>query len=277
MNKFLLSFITLVIFLGTAVSQSNITNGSFENWTGIQPDGWSCPYNSADFQNVFQSDDAYEGSYSAELQVLYNDTYMFAPPAQMFSANIGVTQQHESLNGYFKGMAEGSDSLQVVVTMLENNTAVGVGVFSTSASASAWTAFSAPIVYFSKSVPDEATIAIIAGSLDSSIEGTIYKVDNLSFGESAGIEDMQVPGKVSLYPSPATESVAVTFTLGESDELDFELITPEGETVMVVESIVGRPGENSHQIDVTKINSGLYILSVHGEKYHFAEKILISR
>jgi hypothetical protein len=278
MIKFIPHFI-LFAFLSAfhAGAQDVVPNHSFENWSDLQPDEWTSFLNTDDFQNVFQSDDAYAGLWSAELKVLYNETYMFAPPAQIFSDIFAVTQQHEALNGYFKGSAEGSDSLQVAIIMLSESQPIGVGIFSTGAAVSNWTAFSAPITYFTKSIPDQASITIIAGASETSTEGTIYSIDNLSFGEWAGVNDLRQAESVSLYPNPANEQVAVSFTLDDNDRMNLELITTTGERAEIAVDLFFGNGMNTYAMDVSHLAPGIYFLSAQGEKYRFIQKVVISR
>jgi hypothetical protein len=279
MKKYLI-LIAYLLFLGGkgAFAQEVVPNGDFENWDGINPEGWIGLFNSDDFQNVFQSGDAQSGSYSAELRVVYHPLLMNYVRSGMFvETNFPVSSKPEALNGYYKGAAAGGDTLTVVVGMFNNSNPIGFGFFYSTQSVSNWTSFSVPITYTGIDNPDQGFISINAGQFFASTDGTDYFVDNLTFSGPAGISDKIITSNFTLFPNPAEELLNIRFTLANSDNIEFELINLQGVAVPVSKKVTFQPGTNDYQISISSFPSGIYFLKANGDNSQFIEKITIKQ
>ena len=275
-NYLLISLCFLFSVVTNSYSQDVIPNGSFENWSGYNPTDWVPLLNTPTFQNVVQSSDAQSGSSSVELIILYYPLVSAWVESGMISTTIPMSTRPGALNGYYKGTAAGNDSLSIILTLVNNNSPVGFAVFSANQSVSGWTGFSAPITYISEEVPDGGTITMAAGS-DVPTSGTVFYIDNLTFGEAAGINEKPAIANYSLFPNPAQNVLNVTFTLAESDNVIFELISPLGAVIPVSEKMTFQQGTNTYQLSTASFTPGIYFLKVLGEKYQVVQKFIIQR
>ncbi len=276
MKKILFFLVCLIITGGQNVfSQLTIPNNSFETWSSYNPEGWIGLFNSADFQNVLQSNDAKEGNYSAELKVLYHPVLMnFVGVGFFVESNFPVTGRPEVLKGFFKGTAAGSDSLTIVVGIFKNGNSIGFGTYYTFQTVSNWTYFMVPIYYTSGETADEAFISINLGHSFAGTEGTDYLIDDLYF-EGTGAIDEQPVTEIIIYPNPAADIVRLNFKLVENDKLRFELINMQGAAYTLSEQVAYSKGLNSLQVSVSELPSGVYFLRGLGEKSQFFAKINI--
>jgi hypothetical protein len=258
-------------------AQDVIPNGSFESWANNLPDGWLSPFSMGGFQNVFQSGDAQSGSSSVELKVVYNEISQSYLPSEIVSDLFAMSSRPEALNGYYKGSAAGSDSLYLLISLVKNGSPVGFGFFTSHESVTSWTSFSATIIYLSEETPDEATITIIVGDENTSSSGSDYFIDNLFFGAPGGIESILIVPEYSLFPNPTTDLLNVRFTLAESDNLSFKLITAQGTVIPFSGKLAFPSGTSSFQLSTASLAPGMYIMKAEGEKYQLIEKITIQR
>jgi hypothetical protein len=279
MKKYLFSIACLLFLGGNSVyTQEVVPNGSFENWTGYNPDGWIGLFNSPDFQNVFESDDAQNGSHSVELKVVFYpllSTYVYSSLTVL--DYFPVTSRPGALNGYFKGTAAGNDSLTVIISMSKDGNPIGYGFFFTNQDASDWTSFSMPITYYTTETPNEGYIYIFAGQSYASTDGTDYFIDNLTFSGPAGIDEKPAATNYTLFPNPAGDILNVSFSLAENDNIIFEMITPQGVVIPVSGKVAFQQGINTYQIATASFSPGIYFLKARGEKYQTIGKVTIKR
>jgi len=64
------------------------------------------------------------------------------------------------------------------------------------------------------------------------------------------------------YPNPANDFVTVEFSLNKSEEITFELSDVTGRVVMQQNLGTINSGTNAKRIDVSKLNSGVYVYSL---------------
>lgn len=269
----------LLLGIGTAGAQSTVINGSFENWTGQFPDGWTYLFAYNGFQNVFQSTDAQDGSYSAELKPTYYNFLQDYPTCWMNSDAFSVSSAPSSLKGYYKGTLAGGDSLEVIVIMSNNSVPVGYGILLSDANADNWTPFTVPITYTQKAeTPDSAYIMIIVGNtINFAHDGSDIFVDNLTFGGSAGVNDLAEPTALTLYPNPASDRLTIRFSLTRPDPIAFQILNTAGQIQSTVGTQTFRSGQNSISIPVTRLAPGAYLLKALGVQTAFVREFVVRR
>ncbi len=278
MKKYLLMIASLLIMGGSsAYAQEIVPNGSFENWTGYDPDGWIALFNNDEFQNIFQSDEAQSGSHSVELRVVYHPLFSnYVRPGVFINPNFEVGSRPGALNGYYKGTSAGGDTLSIAVSMWKEDIMIGFGFFHSTQTVSSWTSFSNPITYITEETPDEGFVSIYAGQAFSSNDGTDYFVDNLTFSGPAGINNMTDQIDFTLFPNPADQEVTISLSLNRNNILDFELITPQGIVIPVSPGIRFQAGSSSHQISTVSFASGIYFLNIRNGDSQAIKKIIIN-
>lgn len=101
MMKSFLYALVAILYLQFAQlnAQKTVPNGSFEEWKDQEPIDWTYLFHYAGFQNVFQSNDAREGSYTAELKSLLFQFLEGYPSANLLSDTFDITVRPEMLEG----------------------------------------------------------------------------------------------------------------------------------------------------------------------------------
>ncbi|MEO1261879.1 MAG: T9SS type A sorting domain-containing protein [Bacteroidota bacterium] len=78
-------------------------------------------------------------------------------------------------------------------------------------------------------------------------------------------------------PNPAKNSLTVSFTLEQREQLQLNLIDMLGRKVMVISaSKIWTEGDHAIPVNVSKIKSGQYLIELKGEDYTVTQKIIIS-
>ncbi|MCB2222511.1 MAG: T9SS type A sorting domain-containing protein [Bacteroidetes bacterium] len=269
----LLSFLAFFTFYGTLHAQ--IPNPGFENWSGDALDGWNFTYSEPGYENVFQSTDAAQGSYSVRLKPVYNDLQGNVPRAAINSGYFPLTTAYASLNGQIKGTLAGGDSFVITVDLFKDGGTLAVGSYETTASTSEWTSFTAPINYGISDIPDSAYIHILVTQNSTATVGSDFLVDGLAFGDPAGIDERQQPSELTLYPNPAQKQLTLSFTLNEPDQMTFRILDPAGQIQSTLHARAFMAGPNSISLLMAELPTGIYFLHAIGEKYGFTEKLMI--
>lgn len=259
-------------------AQDIVPNGSFEDWNNMQPDNWIGTFNLPNFQNIVQSNQAQHGSSSAEFIISYYEPIQDYPLAILISFDIPMTGKPEALNGYYKGTFAGSDSLTVLINLMagEGNP-IGGGYFYIKEDVSGWTSWSAPVIYFDEQIPNNASITIVVGNQENGTNGTDVFIDNLTFGEAAGIDDKHELQEYSFFPNPATDILNIRFDLPENDRLRFEIVTPQGAIAIVTKEALFPAGKNTVGIPVSSLLQGMYFVRAAGDKYRMTGKVSVGR
>lgn len=176
----LLIFLMLCAFF-SASAQIQIPNGSFENWDGMNPQGWETNngVNVPPYPTVVALKDTispYEGQ--NDLLLIYNWTY----PAWAKTA-FDNTGHPSSLSAYVKCIVHGADTVDILVEILSNGDVVNSGYWSVSdTTIEEWTKIMIPITQSDIEV-FETRILIKGGRVSGPAdEASTLWVDSLSLG-----------------------------------------------------------------------------------------------
>ncbi len=129
--------ILIILFFSCLYLNADIPNPSFENWEinedgGLKPVGWISP-NSAETSTVLQSEDSCNGTYAAELTVVWDPIMESNMSGYLFAdGNFPVNQRYTTLTGYMKGNLEGTDSLTIAIGMYKEGEPLGAGILTVS-------------------------------------------------------------------------------------------------------------------------------------------------
>lgn len=278
------------------LNAQNIPNGNFENWTGTRPTSWettnglmSAPFNNP--QTIFQSTDAYSGTYACEIQT----KKMRSKPAGVFipdyagSMFVGRQISIRSIPGfafaerpnkmqfYYKFNARNNDSATIRLLLTRWNTAENKR--DTLASNFNYLLDSVN-VYTKKEIilnyldtlqtPDTAIIFITSATSFAQAEGAKLLIDELKFsGGTVGLNNPKQALKIEVYPNPSTG----VFNLNFGSNQNMERI----ESIEILDSVGKKVpytlDENTLEV---KANSGLYYLVIRTTGSQFLKLLAIN-
>lgn len=204
-----------ISFAGTSV---NIPNADFEQWEN------ATFYNLNNWK-VNQIGDAYElwgerttdaqhGNYAVKIENTSENEQ--AGGISAVKNNDGtpvfpVGGKHKTLNGYYKFMPVGNDTLNINVQLFKEGVGIAFGYLALTDAQTTYNSFTLPIEYNGNTpdVPDSASLWIyLKGE-----HGAKAYVDNLSFDglhTTVSIKDVaSEPIDVTVYPNPANTFVAI--------------------------------------------------------------------
>ncbi len=266
-----LFFIIAGVFLSVLVSaQGQIPNASLDNWItneggGLVPEGWQAYANTSMHANVLKTAGV-GGGYAAQLKAVEIPGSFGVVAPELKSTYFIVNDRYRSMDFYLKGTPQGSDTLFILVGMLDaSQELIGAGLGFINYAVYDFTLFSMDIFYDSPDVPETCFIIFTLGNSSfEATEGSTYTVDNLSFQPSPGYaEYSKVFTEIGdAFPTPAYESVSLPFTLSEPENLSTTVFDLNGSIVYSQNAYPFSNGDNEIKIDVQHLPSGTYILAI---------------
>jgi hypothetical protein len=259
-------FVSLCLAAISAAS-AQIPNAGFESWAGSEPVNWITDNVPQVYTPITQSNDAHSGTSSLQGTVATYFTYSY-PPVAWASFTIGA--HYGSLTGWYKFSPVGGDSLDVVVVFYKGGNGLASGIFSTGASASSYTQFTAPITYITSGVPDSAWIEILIASPSGTAQpGSTFKIDDLSFGTATtGIRESNSssPAVFALsqnYPNPFNPSTKISYQLPTEGLVHLEVYDIMGRTLTTLVNEEKPAGQFTATFDASQLPSGIYFYRLH--------------
>ena len=249
-----------VCLVALSISSAQIPNAGFETWSGGSPTGWITT-NAGTILPITQSSDAHGGTSAMQGTTLSVFTINY--PAEAY-ADFSINSRYSSLKGWYKYSPVGGDSLYIHAIFFKGTTGVAYTQFSTAASVSSYTQFTAPITYFSSTVPDTAYIEIfIIPSGSSYHAGTVFKIDDLSFGAPTDVEESfsVKPNVFALsqnYPNPFNPSTTISFSVPTRSFVSLKVFDCLGKEVGIIVSEELSAGNYSRQWNASSLTSGVY-------------------
>ena len=277
-----------------------VPNGGFENWTTFtfrQLDSWAYmdmndfgAFSYPDSGCVRQTTDAWHGNYAAEIDNValagggqHVNSYLSTNPNVMNGGqgpSFALNHQPASLSGGYKFFPQDGDSLVVLCSFFKNGIQTGSAQFSTSQPALNYTLFTVPCTYNPGQVADSANIMI--SILPQSPTGLSRAVvdylffDALPFGTEIAVVPDAGSSSISIYPNPANDRFTVEF-VSESDDRDYLKIYDLCGKALYETSVNGEPRNIKKEIDLSKIASGIYIVSVQSGSSIITDKLIIQK
>jgi len=92
---------------------------------------------------------------------------------------------------------------------------------------------------------------------------------------STGINNEIAIHSLNIYPNPASEKITMDFNLKENSNIRIEIYNESGQLVQLMNKENLNSGNNSINLDVSKLNSGLYFMNLISEKESVTQKIQI--
>jgi uncharacterized protein YceK len=260
----------LLIFAAIACSVvvAQIPNSGFENWTSAgayeDPDGWatmnfiSVPNGHTSCQ---KSTDSHSGTYS--LKVTNNTslgqmqggwgivaTRGFDFP---FKPAFAVTGHPTTVGGWYKYTALGGDSGLVMTVLFYQGAVVASSTYPLTDNSN-WTQFSYDLEPYTNA--DSATIILFAfrtnGPNDPPNGNSTLWVDDISIGNTTGVESVGVLSGIQVFPNPAHNKVIVNNVQPGTQVVVYNML---GE---IVSAEITQ--ETTHVLNVSDMPKGLYLI-----------------
>lgn len=251
-------------------------------WADLRPNGWIVISGNP---SANQSTGAYTGQYCLHVEsnvttnslLGFNDTLIggIAFVGGISIPNIvqgeAYTQNVNRMRFYAKGYMQNQDSAIVMFQSWKAGQVVAAGGFLLGAGelTNDWQEFVAPLEIMQSYPADSAIIVVTSsgvglfqdGDIGTLTAGSYIKVDAFSlFYEDPSSINNEVAAKISVYPNPASEFVAVKNAKG------FNI------TISSINGAIVRKIENANEteiIDISDLSNGTYILNVNGENHKF--------
>jgi hypothetical protein len=274
------------------VASAQLQNLDFENWekpipseSQNKPVGWTwtnIAVTSEDFMFYYPPvEEAQSNQYALKLSVWYNytkDAAIQTAPIDYRPASLKGFYKYEENFIYGETDERLRDTAMVSVYLTKFNAAtnsndtIGMGIWSTGDSLSAYTEFTVNITYLQPGVPDNITVVLdpslcrrYANRLYSILDNGVtsyFTVDNLSLvGEStAGIQEVQSKNNLDIFPNPA------------QDFISFEPVNGEVQVFDLAGKVIQSDYGSISSMDVSHLNKGIYFLRITNKEQIFQAK-----
>jgi hypothetical protein len=130
------------------------------------------------------------------------------------------------------------------------------------------------------------------GSITSSFYGNQYyyyfynwkieKEKNICISERTpitiyinGLNDLPGISELRLFPNPANDKLFVSFNAASDNSISFKLFNSIGKEVRTINNVLNTAGENTHQVDVNNLPTGIYTLQFWVDGKMAAGKVIV--
>lgn len=288
MKRILSSLIAMLLW-GISSFAQQMPNGSFETWTGGEPNSWNTSNQNllglVDFTTVTKDlTNPQQGTASAKLTVVTKTiplvgtftlqgaltlgTLTIDPIGQTATLTGGYpfTGMPQKLTGYFKYQPVGNDTCYFGwgLTKWKNGVqdTIGYTAIDTMGTFNTWTYFELPLEYLIWEEPDTMNILFVnSNPLDGQNHtGTKMWVDNLSFVYgTVGIEGVTFAKDLSIYAEPYARQLILSSTFAKQENLDISLFNMAG-----VETNHWKRNMQiaTERLDVNALPPGTYVIRI---------------
>ena len=265
---------------------AQIPNAGFENWTAGAPNSWLTNNVPTIATPITQSSDAHSGTYSMQGAVISYLTIPYTPTA---FAYFTINDRYSSLMGWYKFSPVGGDSLVAFIYFLKNQSLIGFGYFSTGATTSSYTQFTAPLEYMpAAGVPDSAWIEILIIPSGNDVHtGSTFKIDDLTFGPVTGVQESFsiTPAVFALsqnYPNPFNPATKISYQIPTDGLVQLEVYNILGKTLETLVNEEKPAGRFTVTFDGSKYTSGIYfyrinVISPNGKSFSQTNKMILMK
>lgn len=240
-----------LVFTGSGITQG--INGDFDNWQSksfVELIDWG-PSGS-----VFQTADAFSGSYAAKL-ISKNDGIVIEPAA--IHQNFVSSKAVDTLIGWYKYSSKTPDSASIEIHLLNFNDPPTTITQYLPAETN-YTQFSIPLVgATSSTVMGKVVIQSSPWSATMGDSSTLY-IDCLAIKPQAvSVREVVIKNVAGVYPNPATDMLTISLDKNTGTEVGISIYNSLGAEVYAGR-IVTQNGEAA--IPVKQLAAGLYIYEV---------------
>jgi hypothetical protein len=272
----------LVVIAGSSLAQ--IPNASFENWANGDPVGWST--NNGIYTFVTQSSSTHSGASAAQGGVVNFGAFNLSCSlisTDVSGAGFPISQRYGSLHGFYKFTPVGGDYFLASYLAEKGSAGVAAGSYLDGSAQSVYREFVASILYPGADVPDNAVISFsITGAGGFPHVGSIFVVDDLSFGPATGVNDLPngLPKAFRLeqnYPNPFNPTTNIVYDVPEQSHVNMTVLDILGREVAVVVDQLQPAGRYKAVFDASALTSGTYFYRLTAGSYVQTRKFLLLR
>lgn len=285
---------------GSMFAQTQLSNGSFENWTGGNPDVWGTYGSILPSLNKFAVVDttsATNGTKSIVLktdsfsgvalggQVNYGRNFSYNPTThQVLLLSTNFSDKPDTLQFDVKYAPVGSDTCVISCMFTEwtgtsrayrggfNATTPASMIFNSAIST--WGRVQLPLYYQSGASVDSMLLNFTSSlSPKMSNIGTKFQLDNVKFiyKTNVGIIEEELGStRVSLYPNPAVNEIK--FDIADFAKATYELFAINGQKVQS-----GELSENLATINISNLPNGEYLYKILVENKLYRGKFIVTK
>ncbi len=274
-------FFSVAVLLVTAGNGfAQIPNPTFENWANGDPVGWTT--NNGVYSFVTQSSSAHGGSWAAQGGVVNVGAFNLSCSLNSGSG-FPISQRYGSVHGFYKFTPVGGDYFFANYLARKGTSGVGAGSYLDGSAQSVYREFVASILYPGPDVPDNAVITFsITGTGSFPHVGSIFVVDDLSFGSATGVNDLPngLPKAFRLeqnYPNPFNPTTNIVYDVREQSHVKMTVLDILGREVAVVIDQLQPAGRYKAVFDASALTSGAYFYRLTAGSYVQTRKLLLLR
>jgi hypothetical protein len=295
MKKFTLALVFAALFIN--VSQAQVPNFSFENWTSMgtynNPDQWGTLNNTTSAASVYTAEKGTPGNPGSFYLKLTTKKVNNIPingiavSGKFDSINkkpvsgFAYSNRPQNFTGKWQHMIYGSSQGGVTATLTKWNSGdnkrdtIAIANKTLSGMEHPWVSFTIPFVYMSGDYPDSCIIFLRASGLTPTANDFLW-VDSLAFkGTVTGIENHTSSQKeFSVFPNPADDKIVVELNEVTEQPALIELSDMNGKVVLT--GNMGQlNGPTKQTLDVSGLARGSYLLNILIGNQKRTQKIVI--
>lgn len=294
-SKNLLTLILIFSFYLMNTNFSQILNSSFEEWDGGFPVGWFGANIPNVAVSVTQSNDAYNGSSSAKMEIVNFNGIPFPSWIQTFNEDqtlLGhsISENYGSFSFQVKGEFKSTAIAYVTSSILtEDGNSIAVGVETINNLSLNWSEVNVPMEYYSEGVASHMYIqfALLDSSdTEQNIEtvGSFVLIDNIVMGAVTDIGDkITSPVEFSLdqnYPNPFNPTTTINYSIaanGNESQESVKLVVFDvlGREVKTLYSGNQPAGNYQVTFDAGNIPSGVYYYQLSAGSFVQTKKMML--
>lgn len=215
-------------------------------------------------------------NYSGDMDITGQADFMFLPVIDLTTASSNTWLRFNVAYAQYNSGSQ--DNLQFGISndcgitwdVVYNKT--GAALSTAPPAASAWTPQASQWRTDSVSLAAYAGQQVIIAFVNNSNFGNNLYIDDVFVGDlSSGINDITASNFVSIAPNPVSTELLFTFNQPANEKINITISSIEGKTVSSYEI----PGNQSaFEADVTRLESGAYLVKVRSGKEEFTKVVM---
>jgi hypothetical protein len=282
--------LVLIALLVSPAFFSQLTNTSFENWTGFVIDGWSNNNISMlDLNPVTPSTDAHSGALAVRGEVIVNTIlpqYVVVPLVQNLGGGT-LTSNPNSVSVWYKFGPSVPSTTFVFSAIAADASGVmtGIAIGEFEENTAGYQQIGIELDYSFGSGNPAATLSVSFYMADSEGEnglGSWYLIDDVAVDGTVGIIDLQsaLPGFTmsEAYPQPFSQECKVDIELATSLAVTAEVYDVIGNKVSTMINAKLSPGLHTLNWKAEEsLASGIYVIQVSTDQGTLSKRVMLNR
>lgn len=287
--------ITLILLfvLGSAMAQTQVPEGGFNNWSPnatniyFEPTGgwWTTLNPLASLGGpvtVFQTTDAHSGAYAAQLETKLWGAFLIS--GLLASGNFVMTEPYiqqgkpytdmpSKFKGWYKYTPVNGDSAGVGALLTKYNASTGqkdtlaTAIVALTEDVQTYTQFELDFDYLIPGMNPDSIIIVFTSSGDGGNfmgeVGSTLIIDDVTLEYTSGLQESLLPEfTIQVFPSPASTQLSFAFNTEHPEDLRCSIYSIDGRFMQSFS-----PAGKEHQMDVSSWPQGKYMLQARAGGY----------